>query len=195
MSHAMTASPKPSLKAAWRLGDAVVGRGNAGWTSLKGGHPCPCQLFIMASCKKDWKRISAESSTMSPRQPGRSGDWTVVNKHRLYEYHLNFITVWIPSKSHLICPLTARVVGAPQIISQPVSSIFPCSPLPSGTWRTPGLSIPWCCSPIFSSVWSCLNMFSKMRQLAEENWPTTTASLLQVYTTGCWATLWRFREI
>ena len=21
---------------------------------------------------------------------------------------------------------------------------FPCSPLPSGTWRTPGLSIPWC---------------------------------------------------
>ena len=39
---------------------------------------------------------------------------------------------------HLIYPLTARVVGAPQIISQPVSSIFPCSPLPSGTWRTPG---------------------------------------------------------
>ena len=31
----------------------------------------------------------------------------------------------------IICPLTARVVGAPQMISQPVSSIFPCSPLPS----------------------------------------------------------------
>ena len=31
---------------------------------------------------------------------------------------------------HLIYPLTARVVGAPQMISQPVSSIFPCSPLP-----------------------------------------------------------------
>ena len=43
------------------------------------------------------------------------------------------------SISHLIYPLTARVVVAPQIISQPVSSIFPCSPLPSGTWRTPGL--------------------------------------------------------
>ena len=42
--------------------------------------------------------------------------------------------------SSLIYPLTARVVGAPQMISQPVSSIFPCSPLPSGTWRTPGLS-------------------------------------------------------
>ena len=42
----------------------------------------------------------------------------------------------------IICPLTARVVVAPQVISQPVSSIFLCSPLPYGTWRTPGLSIP-----------------------------------------------------
>ena len=38
--------------------------------------------------------------------------------------------------------LTTRVVGAPQIILQPVFSIFPCSPLPSGTCRTLGLSIP-----------------------------------------------------
>ena len=38
-----------------------------------------------------------------------------------------------------IYPLIARVVGVPQMISQPVSSILPCSPLPSGTWRTPGL--------------------------------------------------------
>ena len=35
--------------------------------------------------------------------------------------------------SHLIYPLTTKVVGAPQMILQPVSSIFPCSPLPSGT--------------------------------------------------------------
>ena len=58
---------------------------------------------------------------------------------------------------HLIYPLTARVVGAPQMISQPVSSIFPCSPLPSGTWWTPGLSIPWCYLPTSSSV--CLTFF------------------------------------
>ena len=32
----------------------------------------------------------------------------------------------------IINPLTARVVGAPQMILQPVLSIFPCSPLPSG---------------------------------------------------------------
>ena len=42
----------------------------------------------------------------------------------------------------IINPLTARVVGAPQMILQPVFSILPCSPLPSGTCRTPGLSIP-----------------------------------------------------
>ena len=47
--------------------------------------------------------------------------------------------------SIIIYPLTARVVGAPQMILQPVSSIFPCSLPPSGTWRTPDLSIPWCC--------------------------------------------------
>ena len=32
----------------------------------------------------------------------------------------------------IIYPLTARVVGAPQMISQPVFSIFPWSPLPLG---------------------------------------------------------------
>ena len=42
--------------------------------------------------------------------------------------------------SIIINPLT--VIGAPQMILQPVFSIFPCSPLPSGTCRTPGLSIP-----------------------------------------------------
>ena len=39
-----------------------------------------------------------------------------------------------------INPITATVVGAPQMILQPIFSIFQCSPLPSGTCRTPGLS-------------------------------------------------------
>ena len=42
----------------------------------------------------------------------------------------------------IICPLTARVIGTQQMTWQPVSSIFSCSPMPSGTWGTPGLSIP-----------------------------------------------------
>ena len=37
--------------------------------------------------------------------------------------------------------LTARVVRAPQLISQPVSSILLCTPLPSGTRQTPGLQL------------------------------------------------------
>ena len=43
MSQATTASPKPSFKASSRVGYAVVGRGNAGWTSSKSGYPCPFQ--------------------------------------------------------------------------------------------------------------------------------------------------------
>ena len=76
----------------------------------------------------------------------------------------------------IIYPLTARVVGAPQMISQPVSSIFPSSPLPSWTCRTPGLSIPWCCLPAFSSV--CLVFFppftvpSKMVLARSDEWET-----------------------
>ena len=70
---------------------------------------------------------------------------------------------------YLIYPLTARVVGAPQMMSQPVSSIFPCFPLPSGTWRTPGLSIPWCCLPTSSSV--CLVFFPLSLCLARWFWP------------------------
>ena len=66
-------------------------------------------------------------------------------------------------------PLTARIVGAPQMILQPVFSIFPCSPLPSGTWRTPGLSILWCCLPTSSSV--CLVFFPLSLCLARWFWP------------------------
>ena len=43
MSHATTASPKPFFRAPCMVGDAMVGRVNAGQTILKSGHPCPCQ--------------------------------------------------------------------------------------------------------------------------------------------------------
>ena len=43
MSRAMIASPKPIFRAPWRVGDAVVDRGIAGWTTSKSGHPCPRQ--------------------------------------------------------------------------------------------------------------------------------------------------------
>ena len=37
------ASPKSSFRTPWRMGDAVVGRGNVGRTTPKRGHLCPCQ--------------------------------------------------------------------------------------------------------------------------------------------------------
>ena len=36
-------SSKLSFRAPWKVDDAVVGRGNAGWTTSKSGHLCPCQ--------------------------------------------------------------------------------------------------------------------------------------------------------
>ena len=77
-SHSTTASPKPSSRAPWRLDDAVVSRGSAGWTTWKSGHSCPCQncLLTKASCRKEWKRISAKSSVMSPQRSSQSRDWT-----------------------------------------------------------------------------------------------------------------------
>ena len=39
MSRSMTASPESSSRAPWRVGDAVVGRGNAGRTTSKSGRP------------------------------------------------------------------------------------------------------------------------------------------------------------
>ena len=70
--------------------------------------------------------------------------------------------------STLIYSLTTRVVGAPQIISKHVSSIFPCSLLPSGTWRTPDLSIPRCFLPTSFSV--CLVSFPISLSLANWIW-------------------------
>ena len=65
-------------------------------------------------------------------------------------------------------PFTAGVVGAPQMTSQPVSSIF-LSPLAFGTCRTPGLSIPCCCLPTSFSV--CLVFFLLSLCLARWFWP------------------------
>ena len=68
--------------------------------------------------------------------------------HRYFQYCptcLNLFYRHCTSKTVIIIiinTLTARVAGAPQTIFQPVFSIFPCSPSPSGTCRTPGLSIP-----------------------------------------------------
>ena len=100
---------------------------------------------------------------------GHSGSSSCVFSSSLYTeqaQHVRFIIIIIII---IINPFTASVVGAPQMILQPVSSIFPCSPLPSGTRRTPGLSIPWCCLSTSSSV--CLVFFLLSLCLAKWFWP------------------------
>ena len=56
-----------------------------------------------------------------------------------------------------IYPLTARVVWAPKMDFTTSFRHSSLSKLPSGTWWTPGLSIPWCCLPTSSSL--CLVFF------------------------------------
>ena len=87
-----------------------------------------------------------------------AGNWTT---RRPPDHHI--------IKRRKLRPLTTKVVWAPQMISQPVFSIFPCSPLPSGTCQTPGLSISWCCLPTSSSV--CLVFFLLSLCLARWFWP------------------------
>ena len=70
------------------------------------------------------------------------------------------------SPSPFSYPLIAGVVGAPQMTSQPVSSIFFCSPLSPGTLRTPDLSIPWCCLPTSICLPCLLPPFTVPRNMA-----------------------------
>ena len=86
----------------------------------------------------------------------------------------------------IIYPLTVRVVGAPQMISQPVSSIFLCSPLPRGIWWTPGLSVPWFCLSTSSSVWHVF--FPLSLCLAKWFWPDLI-NRRHVHTTAVWVSL------
>ena len=58
ISHATTASPKPSFRAPWRMGDAVVGRRNVGLTTSNSGHPCPCQNCSQGPCAEKTGRRS-----------------------------------------------------------------------------------------------------------------------------------------
>ena len=46
MSHATTASPKPSFMAPWRVGNAVVSRENAGWTTSKSYIPAHARAAL-----------------------------------------------------------------------------------------------------------------------------------------------------
>ena len=77
MSRIMTISPKPSFKGTLKGEKCCSWQRKSWknnireWTSL----PMPKQL-MRASRRKDWEKISAESSLMCPWQPNQPRDWT-----------------------------------------------------------------------------------------------------------------------
>ena len=91
-------------------------------------------------------------------------------------FYSKFIVIWLIIII-IINFLTARVVGAPQIILQPVFSIFSCSPLPSGTCRTPGLSFSWCCLPTSSSALSSSPYYCALQDGFGQTWWTGNTTI------------------
>ena len=75
------------------------------------------------------------------------------NQRKCFAHFVLYLANQFSHHHHHHLSLNHECRGAPQMISKPVFSIFPCSPLPSGTCQTPGLSIPWCCLPTSSSVY------------------------------------------
>ena len=68
ISFATTASPKPSFRTPWRVGGAVVSRGNARWTTSKSGRTCLCQNFWQGpSTEKTWKGSQLNCPSCSPK--------------------------------------------------------------------------------------------------------------------------------
>ena len=83
MSCATTASPKLSFRASWKVGDAVVGKGNAGWTTSKSGQPCPCQNCSHGPpAEKNGggsvliRPLRPPFHPLFPRRPNRQREWT-----------------------------------------------------------------------------------------------------------------------
>ena len=92
------------------------------WTSL----PMP-ELLRKASCRKDWERISAESSLVSPRRPSRSRNWTELNlisPSPLLHFALRLLFSPTTSSSAPTAPAAPPPVVAPTASSSPPWSIL-----------------------------------------------------------------------
>ena len=144
-------------------------------------------LFALLLCLRSWARHGGHSSGFSRGILIMRSDWrkllgwlVALNSEQgdALAKRVNYSLVCVIGPPVIIIiiiiiiiinPITARVVGAPQMILQPVFSIFPCSPPPSWTCRNSGLSIPWCCLPTSFSV--CLVFFPLSPCFARWFWP------------------------
>ena len=106
------------------------------------------QECCLQQCKPGWtKLILSSCTTCNQTKDDEKFIPSVTAQYINKQEHDHWTTISIIIITY---PSTARVVGAPQMISHPVSSILPCSPLPSGTWLTR-------CPPTSSSL--CLVFF------------------------------------
>ena len=76
----MTASAKPSFRVPWRVGNAVVGRGNAGWTTSKSGHSCPCPNCSQWLPAEKTGRGSLLNLSLPPNDPTGEGTELIFKK-------------------------------------------------------------------------------------------------------------------
>ena len=130
ISHATTASPKPSAGAPRSVGDAVVGGGHAGWTTSRSGHPCPRQnssqrppaentgkwsLLNRRSCPPDETNLSRDSAELTWKlhsyqfglaylfnRPGFVSLWfdPTFHSRHFVLIHVSLGSVWWPNVSH-----------------------------------------------------------------------------------------------
>ena len=96
MSQTRSASPR----APWRTRDAVVGRGNAGWTLSKNGDPCTCQN---CSQKPPAEKTGRRSLLNRPScLPDDTGDWTELNWFRIHHSFVLLLSfnLWVNHGGH-----------------------------------------------------------------------------------------------
>ena len=66
-----------SFRAPWRVGNAMVGRGNAGWTTSNSGHPCPCQnCSWWPPAGKTGRKSLLNCLSCLLQWPNQSRDWS-----------------------------------------------------------------------------------------------------------------------
>ena len=80
MSHATTSSPKPSFRAPWRLCTLWMAEEMLDGQYQRVDIYDHARTTHKAPCRKDWKRISAETSLKSPSLPNQLRHWRDVNQ-------------------------------------------------------------------------------------------------------------------
>ena len=154
VSHAATASPRPSFRAPLKMGDSVVGRGNARWTTSKSGHPCPCLNCLL------WPPAEKTGNKWKSRD-WTEMNWTVPIMVDLSFDLINFVLPWYYRSLHVgWILLTYEIVKSVQ--SEMKLSLFNYI---IGGWLKPSNPTFGCCDilhflrPILSMDTSFVNTF------------------------------------